>query len=92
MNGSRGTGECCATEARANAARMADDRASSPFIDTILEADLCSPPKQRNCADANCDRAPDAKVAKVTIRRYARERERDLGWRPIPPSSAELRA
>jgi transposase len=55
-----------------------------PFIDAILEADRSAPRKQRHTAHRIWQRItkelPERKVAEVTIRRYVRERKRELGW------------
>jgi hypothetical protein len=54
------------------------------FIDAILEADRSAPRKQRHTAHRIWQRIatelPGRKVAEVTIRRYVRERKRELGW------------
>jgi transposase len=54
------------------------------FIDAILEADRSVPRKQRHTAHRIWQRIakelPERKVAEVTIRRYVRERKRELGW------------
>jgi transposase len=55
-----------------------------PFINAILEADRSAPRKQRHTAHRIWQRIakelPERKVAEVTIRRYVRERKRELGW------------
>ncbi len=55
-----------------------------PFINAILEADRNAPRKQRHTAHRIWQRIakeqPERKVAEVTIRRYVRERKRELGW------------
>jgi transposase len=54
------------------------------FIDAILEADRTAPRKQRHTAHRIFERISaemvDRKVAEVTVRRYVRERKRELGW------------
>jgi transposase len=55
-----------------------------PFIEAILAADRNAPRKQRHTAHRIFERIsaelPERKVAEVTIRRYVRERKRELGW------------
>ena len=55
-----------------------------PFINAILEADRSAPRKQRHTAHRIWQRIakelPERKVAEVTIRRYVRERKREMGW------------
>jgi hypothetical protein len=52
------------------------------FIDGILEADRKAPRKQRHTAHRMWQRIltelPERKVAEVTVRRYLRERKREL--------------
>jgi hypothetical protein len=55
------------------------------FIDAVLEADRNAPRKQRHTAHRIWRRIatelPERKVTKVTIRRYVRERKRELAAR-----------
>jgi hypothetical protein len=54
------------------------------FIDAILETDRKVPRKQRHTAHRIFERIrtemSEHKVAEVTVRRYVRERKRELGW------------
>jgi transposase len=55
-----------------------------PFIESILEGDRQAPRKQRHTAHRIWQRIqiamPELRVAESTIRRYVRERKRELGW------------
>src|ERR1700674_3618253 len=55
-----------------------------PFIESILEGDRQAPRKQRQTAHRIWQRIqtemPELRVAESTIRRYVRERKRELGW------------
>jgi hypothetical protein len=55
-----------------------------PFIESILEGDRPAPRKQRHTAHRIWQRIqtemPELKVAESTIRKYVRERKRELGW------------
>ena len=55
-----------------------------PFIDAILRGDRSAPRKQRHTAHRIWQRIqselPGQRVAESTIRKYVRERKRELGW------------
>ena len=55
-----------------------------PFIESILEGDRQAPRKQRHTAHRIWQRIqvamPQQAVAESTIRKYVRERKRELGW------------
>src|ERR1700674_4463343 len=55
-----------------------------PFIERILESDRQAPRKQRHTAHRIWQRIrtelPELRVAESTIRKYVRERKRELGW------------
>jgi hypothetical protein len=54
------------------------------FIDAILAGDRQAPRKQRHTAHRIWQRLsaerPEQRVAESTVRRYVRERKRELGW------------
>lgn len=55
-----------------------------PFIEAILSSDRQAPRKQRHTAHRIWQRIraewPEQVVAESTIRKYVRERKRELGW------------
>src|ERR1700737_3752220 len=68
-----------------------------PFIESILEGDRQAPRKQRHTAHRIWQRIqiamPELRVAESTIRRYVRERKRELGWSALAtcvPQSYQL--
>jgi transposase-like protein len=71
------------------------------FIDEILEANRRAPGKQRHTAHriyVRIDQELSHKVTESTVRRYVRERKRQMGlsssgeiFIPLPPSSDSLR-
>src|SRR5712692_6762414 len=67
-----------------------------PFIEAILTSDRRAPRKQRHTAHRIWQRIraewPEQVVAESTIRKYVRERKRELGWSTRTTCVPQLRA